>query len=166
VEPQLEHLNALAKSALFEMQTLISELRPENLVQAGLAATLRRHLADRSFPDDLAVSIEVEGELALTLDEEQALFRIAQEALNNVVKHAAASQACLRLQLTNPPWIEIADNGRGFAGDPSGHPGGVGLSSMQERAQEIDWEPKILTAPGAGTRVRVEKRSPAARSVV
>ncbi len=166
VGPQLEHLNALARSALAEMQTLISELRPENLVQAGLAATLRRHLANRSFPEGLAVSIEVEGELALTSDEEQALFRIAQEALNNVVKHAGATQACLHLQLTHPPWIEITDNGRGFAGELPGHPGGVGLSSMRERAQEVDWELKILTAPGAGTRVRVEKRSPAARSLV
>jgi signal transduction histidine kinase len=159
VGAQLDHLNALAKSALSEMQTLISELRPENLVQAGLAATLRRHLTERAFPEGLTVSLEVEGDgEALSPKEEQALFRIAQEALNNVVKHAGASQACVHLHLSQPPWIEIADNGRGFAGDPRAEPGGVGLSSMRERAQEAGWELKILTAPGAGVRVRVEKR--------
>jgi signal transduction histidine kinase len=163
VRGQLDRLDSLAHSALSEMHVLISELRPEKVAPGGLAAALRRHLADRRLPESLAVSLEVEGDQPLGLAEEQGLFRIAQEALNNIVKHAQASQAYVRLHLTEPFWMEIEDQGRGFdlqqARDSSRVGGQVGLVSMGERAAEIGWDLQVITSPGAGTCIRVEKPS-------
>lgn len=157
VGAQLDRLSELANSALAEMQTLISELRPETTGGAGLATALRHHLAERRLPENLAVSLEVAGDRPLAPAEEQGLFRIAQEALNNVGKHARASRACVRLDLTEPGWMEIEDDGQGFNLQQVKSQGGIGLASMAERAAEIGWDLRVLTAPGAGTRIRVEK---------
>jgi len=160
---QLDRLNDLAQSAFSEMRTLISELRPEKVAEGGLAATLRRHLAERRLPESLAVSLEVEGDQPLEQAEEQGLFRIAQEALNNIVKHAQASQAQIRLHLAEPFWMEVEDQGRGFdlqqARSSSRVGDRVGLISMGERAAEIGWDLQVISSPGAGTRIRVEKPS-------
>jgi signal transduction histidine kinase len=161
VSLQLDRLTDLAHSALAEMHALISELRPEEKATGGLAAALRRHLAERRLPESLAVSLEVEGDQPLEPAEERSLFRIAQEVLNNIVKHAQASQAHIRLHLTEPFWMEIEDQGRGFdlqqarAGGRAG--GQLGLISMDERAAEMGWDLQVITSPGAGTRIRVEK---------
>jgi signal transduction histidine kinase len=157
VASQLDRLNELAQNALSEMRRLISELSPGVVSDGGLAAALRRHLADRHFPEGLSVSLEVEGDQPLGPAEEQGLFRIAQEALNNIVKHAQASQACIRLHLTEPLWIEIEDKGKGFDLQRARNGGRVGLASMAERAAEIGWRLQVITSPGAGTRIRVEK---------
>jgi len=158
---QLDRLHELAQSALAEMRVLISELRPEKVAEGGLAAALRRHLSDHHLSESLAVSLEVEGDQPLSPAEEQGLFRIAQEALNNIVKHAQASQANIGLHLTEPLWLEIKDQGQGFDLERARDSGHVGLSSMSERAAEIGWNLRIITAPGAGTRIRVEKISEA-----
>ncbi len=156
VDEQLLHLRQLAASALEEMQTLIAELRPE-AVRQGLAAALRRHLNGGSIPEGLSISLEVQGDGSLEPQEEQNLFRIAQEALNNIVKHAQASQANIHLLLGDAPCLEIQDQGRGFDLSQAYHAGRVGLSSMQERAAEIGWQLYIQTTPGAGTILRVVK---------
>lgn len=139
------------------MQALISELRPEKVAEGGLAVALRRHLADRRLPESLAVSLEVEGDRPLGLAEEQGLFRIAQEALNNIVKHAQASEARIRLHLAEPFWMEIKDQGQGFDLQLAQTSGRVGLVSMRERAAEIGWHLQVITSPGAGTCIRVDK---------
>jgi signal transduction histidine kinase len=156
---QLDRLHQLSQSALAEMRVLISELRPEKVAEGGLVAALRRHLADHHLPESLAVSLEVEGDQTLDLAEEQGLFRIAQEALNNIVKHAQASEACIRLHLIEPLWMEIQDQGQGFDLEQARSSGRVGLISMGERAAEIGWNLRIITAPGAGTCIRVERPS-------
>jgi signal transduction histidine kinase len=157
VGAQLDRLNQLAQSALSEMRVLISELRPEKVVGGGLVAALRLHLADRRLPETLSVSLEVEGDGPLEPAEEQGLFRIAQEALNNVVKHARASRAQVRLHLAEPFWMEIADQGQGFDLRQARNGSRVGLVSMSERASQIGWDLHVITSPGAGTRIRVEK---------
>jgi len=161
VGAQLDRLSDLARGALAEMRVLISELGPDKVTKGGLAAALRRHLADRHLSEDLAVSLEVEGDGPLGPAEEQGLLRIAQEALNNVVKHAQVSQAQIRLHLAEPFWMEIEDQGRGFdlqqARERSRSGGQVGLGSMGERAAGIGWELQVITSPGAGTCIRVEK---------
>jgi signal transduction histidine kinase len=157
LKPLLDHLSDLARSALAEMQTLVAELRPSGTVQAGLVAALRRHIAERTFPEQLSVSLEAEGDQELTPAEEQGLFRIAQEALNNIAKHAGASRACLHVRLTEPVWIEITDNGRGFAVESAGQHGGMGLPGMQERAAEIGWDLQVTSTPGEGTRIHVQR---------
>jgi signal transduction histidine kinase len=154
---QLDRLHQLSQSALAEMRTLISELRPEKVTEGGLVVALRRHLADRHLPESLAVSLEVEGHQPLNSAEEQCLFRIAQEALNNIVKHAQATEACIRVHLAEPLWVEIQDQGQGFDLERARDSGHVGLSSMGERAAEIGWNLQVISSPGAGTRVRVEK---------
>ncbi len=160
VSAQLERLNQLAQRALTEMRTLIAELRPEKTSQGGLAATLREHLANCHYSETLAVSLLVEGDQSLTPLEEQGLFRITQEALNNVIKHAQASRVWIRLHLSESFWIEIQDDGCGFELERARNHSRVGLSSMGERAAEIGWELQIATSPGSGTRIRVEKMLP------
>lgn len=162
---QLDHLADLARSALAQMQTLISELRPEPPAPGGLEAALRRHLAERRLPQELAFTVEVEGDGQLSPAEESALFAIAREAVNNIVKHAQASHASIRLHLTEPFWMEVADDGRGFAPERAARGGGVGLEGVRERAEEIGWNLAIAACPGRGTRLTVtpatQGRSPA-----
>jgi len=165
VEAQLDRLNQLARNALSEMQLLISELKPEEAGREGLAVILRNYLASSYFSGHLSVSLEVQGEPPLRPEEEQGLFHIVQEALNNVVKHAQASEARVRLHLTEPMWIEIEDQGRGFDLQQAQNSGRIGLQSMQERAAEIGWSLQITTSPGAGTRIRVERSPEAERQV-
>jgi signal transduction histidine kinase len=161
VAGQLDHLSQLAKSALSEMHVLISELRPNQVAEGGLAAALRQHLVNRPLAENLTISITVEGSQPLMPAEEQGLFRIAQEAVNNVVKHSGASQVVIRLHQAEPFWIEIEDQGQGFdlqaiqTGAQAGSR--VGLTSMRERAEEMGWNLRVITSPGAGTRIRVEK---------
>ena len=81
---------------------------------------------------------------------------IAQEALNNAVKHSGSDEAVIRLHLEPPCWMEIEDHGQGFDLQAARQSGRMGLTSMQERAAEIGWEVQVITSPGAGTRIRVE----------
>ena len=157
VSVNLERLNSLAQSALTEMQLLISELKPDKAAKEGLVGNLRRHLASSRLPENLSVSLEVKGDQRLEFAEEQNLFHIAEEALNNIVKHSQTSEAQIRLHLTEPFWMEIEDQGQGFDFQQAKDSGRVGLSSMHERAIEISWDLQITTFPGAGTRIRVEK---------
>ncbi len=100
VAGQLDWLEQLAQSALGEMQELISHLAPQMVVGGDVAASLQRHLQERRQP--------------LNPTEEARLFRIAQETLNNIIKHAGVSQAAIRLHLGKPAWMDIEDHGVGF----------------------------------------------------
>ncbi len=157
VGSHLERLNQLARSALAEMQVLISELKPDKSAKEGLVSLLHRHLAGSRLPENLTVSLEVEGDQHLEFAEEQGLFHIAEEALNNIVKHAQTAQAEIRLHLAEPFWMVIEDHGQGFNLSQAEDSGRVGLSSMRERAEEIGWDLQVITSPGAGTCIQVEK---------
>ncbi len=157
VEAQLDHLTGLAQSALSQMQTLISELRPE-LAAGGLAEALRRHLAERRLPDSLAISLEVEGNDPLLPSEERGLYAIAREAINNIIKHARASKASIQLHLSEPLWMEVKDDGHGFRMATDAPRAGVGLIGMGERAAEIGWDLALQSAPGAGTCLKVSRK--------
>jgi signal transduction histidine kinase len=158
VNAQLDRLNKLAQSAQTEMHTLISELRPEQVVGDGLAEALRQLINTRQLPEGLSVKLEVDGDHAFLPNEYQVLFRIAQEALNNVVKHAFATTAEIRLHMDEPYWIEIDDDGQGFDLQQPQGSGRVGLAGMRERAEEIGWIFTIRSAPGEGTHIQVEKK--------
>lgn len=157
VGPQLERLEELTQSALSEMQVLILKLAPERGAEGGLAAYLQQHLEERRRLEDLSIRLEVQGSLALQPAEEANLFRIAQEALNNTVKHAHVSEAVLRLHLDRPFWMEVEDRGIGFDPQAICGGGGVGLASMRERAAEIRWAFQAVSSPGNGTLIRVEQ---------
>jgi len=166
VAAQLDRLSQLAQDALSEMQLLISELKPEEAGSKGLVTDLRRYLAGGHFLEDLSIDLEVQGYQPLGPAEEQSLFRIVQEALNNIVKHAQTRKAQVRLHLIEPMWIEVEDQGRGFDLQyAQGDSNRLGLHSMRERAAEIGWDLQIRTSPGSGTCVRVEKLLEEARQV-
>jgi signal transduction histidine kinase len=153
---QLEQVEHLADSALSEMGTLGGEPAASTITEGGLVASFERHLAERMHQDGLSVSLELDGDERLPEREQQTLLRIAQEALNNVVKHAGVSTAVVRLRLRRPWRLEVEDSGRGFDPAQAGERG-VGLTSMGERADEIGWRLTVVSAPGTGTRVVVEE---------
>ena len=148
-------IESLAKRAQSEMRRFIFEWGPEGIGD-GLVPAFSRHVA--SLADD-AIDIRVEGPsepLPLTRTAETQLYGIGREALANVVKHAGAQTACVRVDARAKRLIlEIADDGRGF--DPAAaHNGHFGLESMRSRADELGADLHIISAPGRGTVVRVE----------
>ncbi|HKO32959.1 MAG TPA: GAF domain-containing protein [Candidatus Limnocylindria bacterium] len=152
---KLTELKELQKDALAEMRTLIFELRPQGLETDGLAQALRNHGAAVQGRTGLAVSVEVESEERLPLDIEEAFYRVAQEALHNVVKHANANSARIELRRTGRKVrLTVEDDGIGF--DPAeiarGH---LGLIGMQQRAERIGADLEVGHRPGNGTRVRM-----------
>jgi PAS domain S-box-containing protein len=155
VRQKLHELQELQKDALAEMRTLIFELRPQGLETDGLAQALRNHGAAVEGRTGLSVSVEVEAEERPPLDVEEAFYRIAQEALHNVVKHANATQAWIGLRRVGRELrLTVEDDGIGF--DPAAVPRGhLGLVGMQQRAERIGAELEIGSRPGRGTRVRV-----------
>ena len=165
VKAQLDHLTELAQGALGQMQTLITELRPEGITPGGLAAALERNLAERHLPEDLTISVEVEGDGRLLPAEERGLFAVAREAVNNIVKHARATRARIRLHLAEPFWMEVIDNGRGLGAPAGAEGGGVGLVGMREQADEIGWELTLRSAPGEGTCLRAARKPSQERPV-
>ena len=159
---QLERLEETALSSLAEIRALGSELGVAELDEGGLARAISRHLAERGLPDGLAVSLQVEGEAApgsLTAAQELSLFRITQEALNNIVKHAGADEAAISLRLSPLCSLRVEDGGRGFDLEAGLGAGGLGLRGMRERAAEIGWDLRVDSAPGQGTRIVVEEPS-------
>ena len=169
---QLDRLRELGRSALGEIRVLGSELAEAELDEDGLASALRRHLDERGLPGDLSVTFSQEGREeeparpsgagrppGLSPAEELCLFRVAQEGLNNIVKHAQAHEAAIRLRLSPPCRLEIEDDGRGFQVDEGLRSGGMGLGGMGERAAEIGWSFSVASEPGAGTRIVVEQPS-------
>lgn len=163
VVAQLDRLQELSRGALAEMRSLISQLRPRLATEDGLIPALRRHCAERGNQDGLAVALHLEecqeGARRLPPETEEALFRIVQEALNNVVKHAQTDRVEVRLRLTDDVVsLLIEDHGVGFdSNDVDSRARHLGLTSMQERAKTIGATFAIESQPGSGTRIRVEK---------
>jgi signal transduction histidine kinase/HAMP domain-containing protein len=149
----IDYVASLAQAGLAEMRALIFELRPESLEQEGIVAAIEKQVASIGARYKLDIATELGDEPACSLDTKEALYRIAQEALHNVVKHARATHVDVHLH-TNADTVEltIADDGRGF--DASGaYPGHVGLLSMPERARKLGGTVNINSAAGEGTRV-------------
>ena len=147
----LDYLLSLAEAALAEMRALIFELRPESLEREGVVAALARQGATLQARHDMLVQTDLCEEPALPLQAKQELYRIAQEAMHNTVKHARASKVDLVLRRTaNAVILEVRDDGVGF--DPLGSfPGHLGLRSMQERVSNLGGRLQIESAPGQGT---------------
>ncbi|HEX8918849.1 MAG TPA: PAS domain S-box protein [Chloroflexota bacterium] len=153
----LHQLSELSEGALAEMRALIFELRPGALQEEGLAAALRKHAAALSAREGLPIDVQApETRVGLESSTEEHLYRFAQEALHNVIKHAGASSAVVRLEAQTDGRIvlEIEDDGIGFepARVPAGH---LGLRMMTDRAAQIEGTLTIQSAPGIGTVVRV-----------
>ncbi len=151
----LDYVIRLAEAGLAEMRALIFELRPESLETEGLAAALLKQVAVLRTRYKLTVEADLSEEEALSLERKEGLYRIAQEALHNIVKHAHASTVRLRLASQQREIIlEIEDDGRGFDSTKA-FPGHLGLASMQERAEQLGGTFALVSAPGQGTQIRM-----------
>jgi PAS domain S-box-containing protein len=150
VEP-LNYVLSLAEAALVEMRALIFELRPESLVREGLVSALAQQAAAIQARHRLVVATAFGEEPAQPVKVKQELYRVAQEALQNTVKHARANTVELRLSENDAQLVlEVCDDGVGF--DPDGsYPGHLGLQSMRERVYGLGGTLQIQSAAGAGT---------------
>ncbi|HSB65625.1 MAG TPA: sensor histidine kinase [Anaerolineales bacterium] len=160
-EEQLIRLQNLTRNAASEVQALLGRSPHGSLAQGGLATALQQLASERLEQDGLQVTIEATGERELPEFVNENLYRIAQEALNNITRHAGVRQALIRLCLDSPlASLEIMDEGSGF--DPVGaqHAGGIGLAGMAERAREMGWKLEVKSHPGYGTRVCIEEKQP------
>jgi signal transduction histidine kinase len=178
LEPHKDHiaeLGQLAQQALREVRLIIYELRPTELEEEGLLGALYRRLETVEQRVGIQTRLSVTDETGqphqlmadgrsamvnfyrLPPHIELALFRIAQEALNNALKHSGASAVNIRLRLgTETLSFEIEDNGRGFdAAPPPRAGGGFGLLGLAERAKQLGGRLAISSTPDSGTLIRI-----------
>ena len=155
VAQPLDYVLRLAEASQAEMRALIFELQPEALETEGLVAALNRQIGAVRATHGVAAEITASTEPDLPTETKQALYRIAQEALWNAVKHAHAGRVDVRLEPDGDSVVlEIADDGVGF--HPHGtFPGHLGLRSMHERATDVGGSLEVVSAHGRGTRVMV-----------
>jgi len=156
VADDLRFFRTSAQQTLQEIRLLIFELRPPILDDVGLAAALRDRIEAVERRSGIAVRLELEEVGELPAQVETALYRIAQEALNNVLKHAAAGRVTLSLSRSGEALrLTIADDGRGFDPETAAQRG-YGLASMRERAEQAGGTVILSSVPGEGTTLTVE----------
>ncbi len=153
----LRELQTMAREALFNIRLLIFELHPPILEDQGLAAALQIRLSAVEARAGLQTDMRVEGARRLPLSVEEELYRIALEALNNVVKHAGAQRVEVHVFFDRDlVGVEISDDGQGYDPVAARQSGGMGLRGMEERVLRINGKIEIVSAPGKGTTVKVE----------
>jgi signal transduction histidine kinase len=160
-EEHLARLRETARQSLKEMRLLVFQLRTSPLEGHSLSDALEARLDAVEKRAGVEAELALEGAQRLSPAAQDELYWIAQEALNNALKHSAADQVQLRLRVTSAgAEFEISDNGRGF--DPSrARSGGMGLGSLRERAVRLGGRVEVDSAPRAGTRIRVHLGQPA-----
>jgi PAS domain S-box-containing protein len=171
----LEDLRRLTRGALAEMRELLAELRPSVLTDSSLVDLLQQLANAFTGRTNITVSVTSTGEYVLPAKAQVALYRICQEALNNIAKHAQASRVEINLQYAtataqapslmaqhadesqkiavNSVEVRIRDNGHGFDPDEDTKPGHYGLAMMRERAEGIGAQLTVTSRPGSGTQV-------------
>ena len=160
VEQHLAEIKENALQALQEMRLLIFELHPPMLKEAGLVAALQTSLDSVEARTGLQTDLKVDGGITrLPTSIEVELFRIAMEALNNLVKYARAKRVTVNLRSTDGRvYMDICDNGVGFDLSAAKFSNGLGLRNMEERARRMGANLEITSAPGIGTQVKVDVR--------
>ncbi len=157
VAEHLRELQDTSQDALAEMRLLIFELRPPILAEAGLAAALQARLLAVEGRAGLKTEFKSEMKGRLPLAIEEGLYRIAQEALNNCLKHGRARRIVVKVWRDDSRvTLTIADDGVGFDPATARERGGLGLSAMAERAAQLGGRLGVNSKPGEGTQVRVE----------
>jgi PAS domain S-box-containing protein len=152
----LRELRSTAQDALREMRLLIFQLSPPALEKGGLAGALQMRLDAVESRGGLNVDLRVEGAENLKPRVQQELYQIAQEALNNTLKHARAQSVRILLDFRGTEIrLEIADDGCGFDPQAADRSGGLGLRGMRERAAQIAGSLSVESSPGKGTTLRV-----------
>jgi signal transduction histidine kinase len=156
VDEELEGISQLVKDNNQDIRCLIYELRPAALDQLGLVPALREYVRRYQQENRIAVELTVFGDEERLLPAvELALFRVVQEALNNVAKHAQARRVEIKLERgEGEVRVSIADDGRGFVPQEALRGTGLGLLSMRERVEYLGGRFELESAPGEGTKVR------------
>jgi signal transduction histidine kinase len=154
LEP-IDHVLAMADAGLAEMRALIFELRPESLENEGLVTALTKQAAAIQTRHGLALRVDLCDEPDIPLDAKLLMYRVAQEALHNIVKHAQASQVDLELACREN-WVSlvIRDDGLGF--DTMIPSQGLGLRSMRERISQASGQFEVKSEPGKGTEIMAQ----------
>jgi signal transduction histidine kinase len=151
---RLEELKILTRGALAEMRSLLLELRPSALIEVEISELLRQLTEAASARARIPVALEITGSAPLPQEVKIACYHIAQEALNNVIKHARARNASVTLQLlAGEVNLAIRDDGSGFVRQEV-TPEHLGLTIMAERADGVGGTLHVESAQGAGTAIR------------
>ena len=160
----LNYMLSLAQTGLMEMRALIFELRPESLEMEGLATALTKQARALAGRHGIEVVLSLCDEPDAPLPVKEALYRIAQEALQNAIKHARPDRLDVRLTCEDEGLsLEVCDNGVGF--DPHAvYRGHLGLHSIRERATKVGGTLTISSVPDCGTQVRVDIPIPVAQA--
>ena len=147
----LEDLVELSREAMSDMRLMIFELRPPIIEREGLAAALQSRLDSVETRAGFQAIFKSEGEINLSPDEEGELYRIAQEALNNVIKHAHANQVKVMLNGEDGSvQLMIEDDGVGFDPNTAEQGGGQGIRNIHERAEKLGATCQIVSDPEPG----------------
>ena len=155
-EKALVYVQNLAEAGLAEMRALIFELRPEILEQEGLVAALRKQTEALEVRHQLSTEFMADAEPELPFASKQALFRVAQEALHNIVKHARAEKVALSLTVApKAVQLSVRDDGIGFNANTD-YPGHLGLKSMRERVSALGGTLHLDSRTNKGTLLTVE----------
>lgn len=155
LKEELAETKGLANQAMGELLQLARQLRPTALDDHGLVPAIEEQLRRFKAQYGIEASLSTEGELAdLGNDQQLVLYRVTQEALNNIARHASASNVAVQIARSDGTVaLEVADDGSGFAvGDERG---GLGLDGMAERARMVDGQFEVDAAPGRGTTLRL-----------
>ncbi len=153
---ELSRIGENARQALKEMRLFLFQMKPVDLEHAGLVAALHDRLAAVEGRADIKARLLADDDIDLSLEKETMLYYIAQEALNNIMKHADARSVTIFLKSRKTSvTLEVMDDGRGFDPKATGK-GGMGLRIMQERVAKADGTLTIKSAPGKGTKVTVK----------
>ena len=151
VDRLLLDLKAQSRAAVADIRRLVYELRPPALDDLGLASAVRQHASQYSSLNGLNITVDMPESLPeFSAAVEVATYRIVQEALNNVVRHAGAKNCLVRIAVNGSLEIEITDDGVGLQAERQA---GVGLVSMRERAEELGGTFDAGDGPGGGTRI-------------
>jgi len=156
IEQYIGQIGVIGQQALKEMRLLVYELQPPELEREGLVRALRKRLEAVEGRAGVEARVVVDEFVKLPGGVEQELYRIAQEALNNALKHAAAGSVVVYLrQSSGSIEMEIVDDGVGFEPDALPDHGGMGLKSIRERAEQLGGMVTIRSEAGKGTSVKV-----------
>ena len=150
---RLDETELLVHRAQQELTTLIKELRPAPLQGKGLVEALRDYIPQWMQQTGIIAKLQIEEHQTLPRVVEEALFRVGQESLSNVVRHSYATLIHIKLTVNgNTVTLTVEDNGRGFDSTQSNEQG-VGLHSMQERMRALGGDVRLESSPGKGTSV-------------
>ena len=149
----LDYVMSLAEAGLAEMRALIFELRPESLEVEGLVAALQKQAEALQARHQIDVSMDLCDEPVVALNIKETIYRVAQEAFHNTIKHAQATriEVCLAFE-NNDLTLEVKDNGIGFDTSQD-FPGHLGLLSMRERVEGLGGRFVLESSPQAGTQI-------------